>query len=1003
MDENNAITLIQETFNYPFTENNYLKFSKNLIDDLTFNLNPIWKNNRELPTNIKSKINRFKNIGTYEYKNGERIGIVSVELDSESTVNKSRFLQRDFSKWFIEKNDLDAILVSFFASEYEDWRFSLIKQDLKREITDKGKIKVSREITPLRRYSYLVGKNEPNHTAKAQLSPLLLDDNKNPSLDDLIEAFSVENVTKNFYKDYTSVFYNFEKYISENYDLSETEVRSFTQTLFNRLMFARFIEKKNWLQFNNSNKYLYELFAAGNYKEQSFYNGRLKYLFFEGFSDEKINENEAYGKVNFFGGELFDKTLIDDKVKDIPNDLFNEILSSEGLFYKYNFTVEESTPLETQVSIDPEMLGKVFEELVTGRNESGAFYTPKNIVEYMVKSSLAEHLNNKELVLLGKFENKDKNKYLENLKSLKILDPACGSGAYLLGMMNELVNLYKLLKNLNEEDDDIYRIKLEIIQNNLYGVDIDSVAIEIAKLRLWLTLVVEYKGAKPEPLPNLNFKIENGNSLMSSIEQNKEPDLFLEGIIRQFDVLKSEYQRAIRKNKKDRLTKEIAKLKDEIKNSLFGSHHNQNFFEWRLEFAEVFINKNNPGFDIVISNPPYIRHEDITDQKEYLKKNFDVYTSKADLYTYFYEKCLKLTAKNKISILITSNKWLLNKYGSELREFIKNNYSIISLIDFKHIKVFSSATVDTCITILKNEKPHNNSFYYSENLTEDKLVLLQKDLDVDRFSFLNKKDINLKKFLDSRFKNVVSEFNIKFNSGIKTGYNKAFIINDIEKNNLNQNDTDNNIFKKILKGKEITKWKTKWKNNWLINSHNGNKNFGPRVNVREDYPKIFEHLKKHEKSLKKRWDKGDDWTNLRDCSYLNEFSNPKIIWNDISDYTNFSYDDSGCYLLNTVYFISGKKEDLKYLLGIFNSRFFDTIYKNFYCGGSLGNKGYRFIKEYLVKVPIPNYDKKNKLKIIEKVDKIITNNLNLNQIEKLENEINEIVEKLYLKLFNIET
>ncbi len=1015
MDKNNAINLIQETFNYPFTENNYLKFSKNLIDDLIFNSNPTWKNNKDLPINIKSKVNRFKNIGSYEYKNGERIAIVSVELDSESTVNKSRFLQRDFSKWFIEKNDLDAILVSFFAKEYEDWRFSLIKQDLKRVITDKGKIQVSKELTPVRRYSYLVGKNEPNHTAKAQLSPLLLDDNKNPTLNDLIEAFSVENVTKNFYKDYTSVFYNFEKYIYEKYDLSEIEVRSFTQTLFNRLMFARFIEKKNWLQFNNSNKYLYELFLAGNYKEQSFYNGRLKPLFFEGFSDEDINENESYGKVNFFGGELFDKTLIDDKVKDIPNELFNEILSSEGLFYKYNFTVEESTPLETQVSVDPEMLGKVFEELVTGRSETGAFYTPKNVVDFMTQQSLISYFNDEEFVKNGNFSINKKQEYLTKLKNIKILDPACGSGAYLLGILNELIKLNRFISKKDDDSYDIYNDKLSIIQNNIYGVDLDSVAIQIAKLRLWLTLVVDYEGQKPQPLPNLNFKIEQGDSLSTNLLETAEPDLFLENIIIQFDKLKSEYQSAKRKNKKDRLTKEINELKDQIKNSLFGQSFKENFFEWRLEFAEIFLNQENAGFDIILCNPPYIRHEDISHLKKKLQKNFKLYASTNDLYIYFFELASKILKKNGILTFITSNKWMRVQYGKILRKHILNNLSIINLIDFKGKQIFSSATVDTSIIILKNIKPNtSNKFLYSNDILYEKNEshdFFQKNLSDEIFVFLKNNEINLKEKI-IKIGKPIKKWKVDIFSGIKTGYNKAFFIDKkLRDEFIRDNNNNKEIIKTFIAGKNIGNYYINEPNTYLLfipwhfpnhekNSQNLKKN---EKDFKKKFPKIYNHLEKFKNKLSNR-NKSEtgisyEWYALQRCAakYYEKFYEKKIIYSEISQSPQFCLDKKNIFINNTAFIMTGV--DLEYLLGFLNSKTFTYIFRNFFAGGSLGNKGYRYVKVYLEKVPIPIASDINKKIIVDNVNFIIdSNNKKIENNEKIiksKKIIEEKIQELY--------
>ena len=205
----------------------------------------------------------------------------------------------------------------------------------------------------------------------------------------------------------------------------------------------------------------------------------------------------------------------------IPNDKFAEILK---LFERYNFTVTESTPLDIEVAVDPEMLGKVFEELVTGRHDTGSYYTPRSVVSFMCRESLKICLQNKtdetpETLQVfiddsDATEIRNPEQVLQVLQTLRICDPACGSGAYLLGMMSELLRLREaLFKSKNVDSKTIYQRKLEIIQKNLYGVDKDEFAVNIAMLRLWLSLAVDYEGDTPEPLPNLDYKVATGDSL----------------------------------------------------------------------------------------------------------------------------------------------------------------------------------------------------------------------------------------------------------------------------------------------------------------------------------------------------------------------------------------------------------------------------------------------------------------------------------------------------------
>ena len=355
------------------------------------------------------------------------------------------------------------------------------------------------------------------------------------------QAFDVEKVTKRFYEDYAAVFEKVEKLIAKQKELKGDDLRMFTQTLFNRLMFLRFMERKGWLDVRRPKDYLRALYAAGGYGKKSFYKGRLCPLFFEGLAVEGKQESEAYGCVPYLNGGLFERSELDKQVTDLPDEVFAGILSDEhagGLFYRYNFTVEESTPLDIEVAVDPEMLGKVFEELVTGRHETGSYYTPRPVVSFMCREALKGYLSDKtkacrpEAVAalvdrqdVGKLKETHAREILAALDDLKAVDPACGSGAYLLGLLQEMIVLYRLLysEKLVKDARTLYDLKLRIISQSLYGVDIDPFATNIAKLRLWLSLAVD--ADKPVPLPNLDFKIETGDSLLAPDPQEM-PDLF---------------------------------------------------------------------------------------------------------------------------------------------------------------------------------------------------------------------------------------------------------------------------------------------------------------------------------------------------------------------------------------------------------------------------------------------------------------------------------------------
>ena len=728
MNVSKTKNLVSETFNFPFDENKFSNFSYNLFDNLHIDESFKWNSGENLPESLKESVSEFKIFGDYKYPNGEKIIIAMIKLSNANKVEKSRHIQRDFAKWLLDKNNADACLVSFFADNYDDWRFSLIKMNYERVKDKKGKIKAIQKLTPLTRYSYLVGKNEPNHTAQVQLAPLFSEQNKNPSLDRLVDAFSIEKVTKNFYLDYVKIFKNFENYISKNYSLKSENLRLFTQTLFNRIMFIRFLEKKNWLSFNGSKKYLNTLFKNGNYKNSSFYKGRLTQLFFLGLGKKGFQENEAYGNVCFLNGGLFEKNFLDTKVKDLPNFLFNDIFNDDGLFYRYNFTVEESTPLDIQVSVDPEMLGKVFEELTTSRNESGAFYTKREIVSFMCRESLKKYFKVENFLNLENVKQSEIKKIIYNISDLKILDPACGSGAYIVGMLDEIYKVYDYLieKKYIKNKISKYQIKKKIIENNIYGVDIDESAVQIARLRLWLSLIIDYKGSKPEPLPNLDLKIETGDSLLTQNVKIEFSGLFASQAIEELKYLKDKFQNSFDKTEKEIFLNKINKIKNDLKENYDNKKDNfKNQFEWLVEFAEVFKNDEvNSGFDIVISNPPYEvldnqnKNPKRKEYKQLLKENLSfVYSTKGqlNLFRIFIERGIQLLKENGIICYINPNTLLADKSSSGLRNLIRNNLKTNFFLEFpesSHVfeNVSQAVVIFLCEKISKNDNFFNLAF-----------------------------------------------------------------------------------------------------------------------------------------------------------------------------------------------------------------------------------------------------------------------------------------------------
>ena len=567
---------------------------------------------------------------------------------------------------------------------------------------------------------------------------------------DWAEAFDIERVTKDFYLEYADVFKVMENAIGENNDISGDDLRMFTQLLFNRLMFLRFIERKGWLTFGDTPDYLANLYATGGLNGESFYRSRLVPLFFEGLAVEGQQESDVIGKVPFLNGGLFDKSTLDAQVKDIPDDYFKPILDQRGLFYRYNFTISESTPLNIEVAVDPEMLGKVFEELVTGRHESGSYYTPRPVVAFMCREALKGYLNDKTSAsaeaiekLIDDHEVADgltegqAEEILWYLDTVKACDPACGSGAYLLGLMQELIAIRRALQSekLKADPTFLYKLKRDIISRSLYGVDIDPFATNVAKLRLWLSLSVE--SDNPQPLPNLDFKIETGDSLLGPCGEALGPMFNIELQARAGEIvdMKLQHENAHGDEKAriaTELDEKIAYLRD-----LAGSVRQDKAIVWPADFPEVFCPKDKAettfkgklpfmadgkqktfkvttyepgGFDIVLANPPYVRKEKIPARaKPILRQNFyEAITGRSDLYCSFYARATQMLAPGGMHVFICSSSWLDAGYGVALQAFMLRHCQLNAIYDSIYEKQFSTANVNTIVSVFQKARGATN-------------------------------------------------------------------------------------------------------------------------------------------------------------------------------------------------------------------------------------------------------------------------------------------------------
>ena len=854
------------------------------------------------------------------------------------------------------------------------------------------------------------------------------------------QAFSIEKVTKEFYKAYAEVFEKIEDAIrAANKGLEKEQIRLFTQMLFNRLMFLRFVEKKGWLKFGATPDYLREIYAAGGINGSSFYLSRLCPLFFEGLAVEGNNDKKILGEVPFLNGGLFEKTDIDTLVTDIPDDkVFGELLSDTGLFYRFNFTVEESTPLDIEVAVDPEMLGKVFEELVTGRHESGSYYTPRPIVSFMCKEALKGYLSEKtsasaesiEALVddyeILKLNEGQAHEILFYLDTIRACDPACGSGAYLLGLLQELIAIRRTLQNVKLKTDPsfLYNLKLGIISRSLYGVDIDEFATNIAKLRLWLSLAVE--SDIPHSLPNLDFKIETGDSVLGPCRQAMGPmfESQLNSLAEEIADLKIKHELAHSEEKY-----KLARLINEKIKYLKGFAPittKEKIINWPADFAEVFspmlrskrlvkgnldllgdikgkktceIKEISPGgFDIVLANPPYIRQELIKDIKSQLKDIFPkTFVGTADLYTYFYTRAVEMLAPDGMISFISSNKWFRANYGTKLRRFITDNCRIYSITDFGELPVFETAATFPMIFVAqKSQKKNRTVFTQFKTLGPpypDVKAVIQSNGSIlpddaiqgDNWNLADSETLKILGKMKKAGIPLKEYVNGEIYRGILTGFNEAFVIDYKTRQKLIDEDPmSDDLIKPMCKGDDVRKWHIRDMQRWLIVTHVG-------VEIHK-YPAIFNHLKKWQKQLKLRQDHGDHWWELRSCTYYDLFEKPKIHYPEIAKESRFAFDKFGFYPLKTVFTIPSS--DL-YLLGILNSsQAWDYLKKICSVLGDEEKHGRLTLQTVFVEqLPIPQATEKEKMAI----EKLVQKCLDAKGVgcEQWEKEIDERVAKLY--------
>ena len=847
----------------------------------------------------------------------------------------------------------------------------------------------------------VVERDLPRRTAVMQIANIFHEWERRGRIHPALEsAFDVKAVTDKFFEEYKRVFdAALDKIGGFGTDKSEQEAKKlFTQTLFNRLMFVYFISRKGWLSFDGDKDYLNALWrdyvakADDTDGEPNFYNERLALLFFVGLNnpqsrDLSRNNPVLYSLIGappFLNGGLFERHDLDRRTDvTVPDEVMRSVF--DDLFDRFNFTVMESTPFDIEVAVDPEMLGKVFEELVTRRHESGSYYTPRPVVSFMCRESLKGFLQGRDTGLedgaIARFVDDHDTSGVSvaaarsvgrALDEITVVDPACGSGAYLLGMMQELVELQTELYNAGLDAKSLYDLKLQIIERNLYGVDLDEFAVNIAMLRLWLSLAIEYEGEVPEPLPNLDFKIVCGDSLLGPCpdpsELNRE---FAEHVAKVLGERKSEFMRTTDRSRKDELKTEIASRKREYAKWLEdGSAEDE--LDWRIEFAEVLALRG--GFDIAVANPPYVQLQRDGGRlgRLYEDAGFETYIRSGDIYQLFYERgCQILRPNHGLLAYITSNSWLKAEYGKSTRRFFSESHTPLRLLELGK-DVFESAIVDSGVLILRTGE-RNGAF---PAVDMDRLPSASFPPDENLWgqvrpggeapwSILSRLEQSVMEKMQTQGTSL-KEWDIKINYGIKTGYNKAFIIDDATRQTLIAKDPRSaEIIKPVLRGRDIQRYKAKWAGKWLIDTHNGYDDI-PAIDIR-DYPAIEAHLDGFYPRLEKRQDKGRTPYNLRNCAYHDEFAKEKLFWIELVEGGRFAYDKSGIFGEATTFMMTGSS--IKYLCAILNSTLVRWFLQQTAPTSGMGTP--RWKKVYVETIPIPKISASKQRPFIRLVDEIL--------------------------------
>ena len=1051
----------------------YTTYCNEIVHNI-FGCNDIAKRPEQLPSSSDGDQNYF--IGRMVDTEGRELGFFYTRVADGSDVRRKRVGLRKLIQPYL-KYEVDAAIAIFDDGNH--WRLSYIC-DMKEGVT------------AAKRYSYILGDPQGQYKTPQERLSKVASKTGRFVLDDLKEAFSVDALSKEFFDEYHRHYDIIVKELDRQGN-SGAIYHDYVKKMLGRIVFLHFLQKKGWL--NGNQTFLRDLFFMQPLDRRAdFLEKVLEPLFFGIFNTETAQRErlfsdrhwdkqllEDWSVLPYLNGGLFEEDAVDMLHIKLPASLFKDLFT---FLASYNFTVDENDPDDAEVGVDPEMLGKIFESLLEDNKAKGAFYTPKEIVRYMCKESLIAYLDSKvnsEKVnseLTGtQITNHDSlitavRQFVEHhemqpelepyrdildaaLRNVKICDPAIGSGAFPMGLLNELWRCREALaiREANNLQDLVSaasrsKLKKEIIENNIYGVDIERGAIDIARLRFWLSIVVDAE--EPEPLPNFDYKFMQGNSLIESYKgidlsrisnrlrggQSKSTQLLL-GL--DSDFSKKNLQRLMRDYFSVTDHKQKASMRqainDEVKHLIIDfiggtaadldtldPSANQDFFLWHTWFKDIF---DNGGFDIVIGNPPYIQLQADGGKLGNLYKNcgFETFARTGDIYSLFYEQGWNLLNIGGHLCFITSNKWMRAGYGESTRKFFASKTNPLTLLDLG-ANVFENATVDTNILLFSKSsntgktrcatfsRDGNNSLENLSDFVQQQGTVCSFDSS-DSWVILSPIEQSIKRKIET-VGTQLKDWDIQINYGIKTGCNEAFIITTEKREEILANchteeerQRTAELIRPILRGRDIKRYSYEWANLWLIAT------FPSRHYDIEQYPAVKAHLESYYgghgrevlaqtgatniingEKVKSRKKTNNKWFETQDSiNYWEDFSQPKIVYGQFQDEAEYSFANDLIYLSSNEYLLIVRNYSPKCLLAFLNCKISEWILGQI--TGNLGGNAKIGQKSNFIKLPVPFLTLQQQILFDDMVDKILVQKASGKSTLVEEKKIDEMVYIIY--------